>query len=214
MVAVAKHAQSRGEEIANSVSHGLGLLAGLAACPLLIEEATRQGGTMGAITAGVFAFTACLLYAVSTIYHALPESRSKRVFQALDHGAIFLLIAGTYTPFTLGILHGVWGFTLFGVVWSLALVGIGLEAISEVRYPKLSLGLYLAMGWVVVVAIRPLWLLMPAEGLQWLVAGGVAYTAGVAFYTAKSIPYSHFVWHLFVLAGTACHAVAVMRFAA
>ncbi len=156
MVAVAKRAQSRGEEIAHSVSHGVGLVAGLAACPLLIEEATRQGGTTGAIAAGVFAFTACLLYAVSTIYHALSPSRAKQVFQSLDHCAIFLLIAGTYTPFTLGILHGAWGFALFGIVWSLALVGVGLEAISEVRYPRLSVGLYLAMGWVGVIAIRPL----------------------------------------------------------
>ena len=131
----------------------------------------------------------------------------------LDHGAIFLLIAGTYTPFTLGVLRGAWGWTLLGLVWGLALVGIVLNAASGLRYPRLSVALYIAMGWLVIIAIKPLLLLMPVEGFLWLLAGGIAYTAGVAFYAAKRVRYSHFVWHMFVLAGTACHFIAVLRYA-
>jgi hemolysin III len=155
-----------------------------------------------------------LLYLTSTLYHALPRNRAKRVFQVLDHAAIFLMIAGTYTPFTLGVLHGPWGWTLFGLVWGLALAGIVLTAVGGVRYPKLRTGLYLAMGWLILIAIKPLWLRMPSLGLFWLIAGGIAYTVGVAFYVAKRVSYSHFVWHLFVIAGTACHFIAVLRFAA
>ena len=155
-----------------------------------------------------------LLYLTSTLYHALPRNRAKRVFQVLDHAAIFLMIAGTYTPFTLGVLRGTWGWTLFGLVWGLALAGVVLTAAGGARYPKLRVGLYLAMGWLILVAVKPLWLRMPSWGLFWLFAGGIAYTAGVAFYAAKRVCYSHFVWHLFVVAGTACHFIAVLRFAA
>ena len=209
-----ERAQSPGEEIANSVSHGLGLLAALAAAPVLIVAAVHRGGAMGIIGATVFASTVVLLYLASALYHALPPTRAKRVFQVLDHGAIFLLIAGTYTPFTLGVLRGAWGWSLLGFVWSLALVGVIFKAVAGVRHPKFSLGLYLAMGWVVLIAVKPLWLVMPAAGLFWLAAGGIAYTAGVAFFAADHVRYSHFVWHLFVLAGTACHFIAVLRYAA
>lgn len=214
VIASGRRAQTPGEEIANSVSHGVGLLAAVAAAPVLILAAVQRGGAPGIIGASIFAATVGLLYLTSVLYHALPENRAKRVFQVLDHGAIFLLIAGTYTPFTLGILRGAWGWSLFGLVWSLALVGVVLKATSGVRYPRLSMGLYLAMGWLIVIAIKPLWLLMPAAGLFWLLAGGIAYTAGVAFYAAERVRYSHFVWHLFVLAGTACHFIAVLRYAA
>jgi len=154
-----------------------------------------------------------LLYLASTLYHALPGNRAKRVFQVLDHAAIFLLIAGTYTPFTLGVLHGTLGWTLFGLVWGLALAGVALTAAGGVRYPKLTTWLYLAMGWLILIAIKPLWLRMPSEGLFWLLGGGIAYTVGVAFYAAKRVRYFHFVWHLFVITGTACHFIAVLRFA-
>ncbi len=209
--------QSPGEEIANSVSHGVGLLAAVAAAPILIVGAVQRGGATGVIGASVFAFTVGLLYLTSVLYHALPANRAnraKQVFQVLDHGAIFLLIAGTYTPFTLGVLRGAWGWSLLGLVWSLALVGVVLKATSGVRYPRLSMSLYLAMGWLILIAIKPLWLLMPTEGILWLLAGGIAYTAGAAFYAAERLRYNHFVWHLFVLAGTACHFVAVLRYAA
>ncbi len=211
----ASRRQSLGEEIASSVSHGVGLLAAAALGPFLIGEAARRGGAAGVVGASVFVATVGLLYLASVLYHALPAaSRAKQVFQVLDHGAIFLLIAGTYTPFTLGVLHGAWGWSLLGTVWGLALAGVLLKALAGVRYPGWSLALYLAMGWVVVVAVKPLWARMPAEGLLWLAAGGLAYTAGVAFFVAdERVRYGHLVWHLFVLAGTAFHFVAVWGYA-
>lgn len=213
-LALRERTQSLGEEIANSISHGVGLVAAIAAVPFLIVAAVWRGGAAGIVGASVFAATVVVLYLASTLYHALPESRAKRVFQVLDHGAIFLLIAGTYTPFTLGVLHGAWGWTLFGLVWGLALTGVVLKAAGGVRYPVLSTGLYLAMGWLVLIAVRPMWDRVPMWGLFWLLAGGLAYTAGVAFFAAKRVPYGHFVWHLFVLVGTVCHFIAVLRYAA
>ena len=214
VVVSGKRAQSLGEEIANSVSHGIGLLAAMVAAPVLIVDAVQRGEVKGVIGASVFASTVALLYLASMLYHALPPNRAKRVFRVLDHSAIFLLIAGTYTPFTLGVLQGPWGWSLLVVVWSLALGGVVFKVIFGVRYLGFSVGLYLAMGWVALIMVKPLWLLMPSAGLFWLFAGGVAYTAGVAFFAADRIRYSHFVWHLFVLAGTACHFVAVLHYAA
>ena len=205
--------QSLGEEIANSVSHGLGLLATLAAFPILVTAASRRGDAAGIVGASVFATAMVLLYLMSTLFHALPTSRAKRVFQVLDHSAIYLLIAGTYTPFTLGVLRGSWGWTLFGLVWGIAVVGTVLKALGGVRYTTLSTWVYLAMGWLVLIAAKTVWTLVPAWGLFWLVAGGVAYTAGAVFFMAERIKYFHFVWHLFVVAGTACHFVAVLRYA-
>jgi hemolysin III len=206
--------QSLGEEIANSVSHGVGLLAAMAAAPVLVLDAMQRGGTAGILGASVFAATMVLLYLTSTLYHALPQNKAKRVFRALDHGAIFLLIAGTYTPFTLGVLRGTWGWTLLGLVWGLAVAGVILKSVGGLRYPVLSTCLYLGMGWLVLIAVRPLWVHVPLAGLLWLLAGGIAYTAGVAFFAAQRLRYSHFVWHLFVLAGTACHFFAVLWYAA
>jgi len=205
--------QSLGEEIANSVSHGIGLVASAVAVPFLLVSATKRGGPWAALGAGVFAATVLLLYGASTLYHALPGARTKRVFRVIDHSAIFLLIAGTYTPFTLGVLRGAWGWTLLGAVWSLAIAGVVSKAVMGIRYPWLSTTLYLAMGWLVVTAIGPLWVRLPIGGWVWLAAGGLAYTAGVAFFAAERLPYGHFVWHLFVLAGTVCHFVAVWRYA-
>ena len=213
-MAFREHRQSLGEEIANSVSHGVGLLAAIVAAPILIVAAVWRGGAAGIVGASIFAATVVVLYSTSTLYHALPESRAKRVFRVLDHGAIFLLIAGTYTPFTLGVLRGAWGWTLFGLVWGLALAGVALKASGGVRYPVLSTSLYLAMGWLVLIAVKPLWDRVPMWGLFWLLAGGLAYTVGVAFFAAKRVRYGHFVWHLFVLVGTVCHFIAVLRYAA
>ncbi len=204
--------QTLGEEIANSISHGVGLVAAIVAFPFVVMAAAARGSTSGIIAASIFATTMVLLYLSSTIFHALPEGRAKRVFQVLDHAAIFLLIAGTYTPFTLGVLHGVWGWTLFGIVWSVAAVGIVLKSIGGVRYNTISTWAYLAMGWVVVIAAERLWTLMPAWGLFWLFAGGLAYTLGAVFFLLERIRYFHFAWHLFVVAGTACHVVAVMAY--
>ncbi len=206
--------QSLGEEIANSVSHGIGLLAALAAFPVLVVAAAGRGEVAGIVGAAVFATTAVLLYFTSTLFHALPQSRGKRVFQVLDHAAIYFLIAGTYTPFTLGVLRGAWGWTLFGLVWAMAVAGTLLKAIGGVRYNTLSTLVYLAMGWLVLIAADQVWTLVPKWGLVWLVAGGIAYTVGAGFFLAERIRYFHFVWHLFVVAGTACHFVAVLRYAA
>ena len=212
--ATQERAQSLGEEIANSISHGVGFLAAIAAAPVLVLSAVRHDGAARIAGASVFAAATVLLYLTSTLYHALPRNRAKEVFRVLDRSAIFLMIAGTYTPFTLGVLRGPWGWTLFGLVWGLALAGVVLTAAGGIRYPKLTTGLYLAMGWLILIAIKPLWLHVASWGLFWLFAGGIAYTAGVVFYAAKRIRYGHFVWHLFVIAGTTCHFIAVLRFAA
>ncbi len=207
------HPQSFREEIANSLSHGAGFIAALVATPFLITDAVRRGP---AFTAGasVFAATVLVLYLGSTLYHALPPGRVKRVFRIVDHCAIYLLIAGTYTPFTLGVLFGSWGWFLLVMVWSLAAIGITAEVTGGFSHPGWSLALYLIMGWLVVVAIEPLSRHLPAAGFIWLVAGGLAYTLGVAFYAAKGMRFGHLVWHLFVLAGTFCHFTAVRYYAA
>jgi hemolysin III len=213
-VAAAERRQSLGEEIANSVSHGVGLLAALVAFPVLVGAALRHGGAMEIAGASVFASSVVLLYMTSTLFHAFPHSRAKRVFQVLDHSAIYVLIAGTYTPFTLGVLHGTWGWILFGLVWSMALVGTALKVFGGIRYNTLSTLVYLAMGWLVVIAADTVWARVPGWGIFWLFAGGVAYTAGAAFFLAERVRYFHFVWHLFVIAGTACHFIAVYWYAA
>ena len=210
--ALQERAQSRGEEIANSVSHGAGFLAAIAVSPVLVLSAVQRGVAAGIVGASVFAFTMMLLYITSALYHILPRNKAKGVFHILDHGAIYLLIAGTYTPFTLGVLRGAWGWTLFGLVWGIAVVGVVLKSIGGVRYKRLSTLLYLAMGWLIIIAAKPLWLNMSSQGLFWLAAGGGAYTAGVGFYAAKRIRYAHFIWHLFVIAGTVCHFIAVLRY--
>lgn len=205
--------QTTGEEIANAVSHGAGFLLALAAFPVLVLRAIPHGAA--AVTGvSVFAATLALLYLCSTLYHALRPSRAKRVFRVLDHAAIYLLIAGTYTPFTLGVLRGAWGWSLFGTIWALAAAGIALKASLGMRFPRLSVVVYLLMGWLIVVAAVPLLHRMAAPGLAWLAAGGLAYTAGVAFYAAPQRRWAHFAWHLAVLAGTACHFVAVWRYSA
>ena len=206
--------QSLGEEIANSVSHGAGLVAAVVAVPVLVVAAIHRGDPWGIAAAAVFATTMVLVYLLSTLYHAVPGNRAKRVLRVLDHAAIFLLIAGTYTPFTLGVLRGGWGWTLLGLVWGLGLAGVALKIVSGARYPMFSLCLYLATGWVALIAVKPIWLAVPAGGLFWIMAGGLAYTAGVPFFAVERFRYSHFVWHLFVIAGSACHFMAVLRYAA
>ena len=204
--------QTTGEEIANSISHGLGFLGAVAVTPLLVINATGKG-VAGVVGASVFGGTMIVLYLASTLYHAFPHSRTKRIFNILDHAAIFLLIAGTYTPFTLGVLRGAWGWSLFGVVWGLAAAGITIKSIAGPRTGKISTSIYLAMGWIALIAAKPFWDNIPAPGLVWLLAGGVTYSVGVLFFIANRIRYGHFIWHLFVMAGTACHVVAVMKYA-
>ena len=210
-----ERAQSLGEEIANSISHGFGALAALIAAPVLIVATARHGSAVNIAGACIFAAAMVLLYCASTLYHALPGKRAKAIFRKLDHGAIYLLIAGTYTPFTLGVLGGAWGALLFGLVWSLAVIGVALKAFDRLSHPLVSTGLYLLMGWLVVIAIAPLVDRVPLAGLILLAAGGLAYTAGVFFFANDSrLRYGHLVWHLFVVAGTTCHFFAVLWYAA
>ncbi len=202
--------QSLGEELANSISHGLGLLAALIGAPLLMLTAWRSGDRY--FFAGTVVFTAAMLlvYLGSTLYHAWPRGAIKSVFQVIDHSAIFLLIAGTYTPFTLGPLRGAWGWTILGLVWALAIFGVTLKSVHGTERQKgLSMTLYLGMGWLILIAFRPLLLHVPVSSLLWLLAGGLAYTGGVFFFLSKRRRYTHFVWHLFVLLGTICHFLAV-----
>ncbi len=206
--------QSLGEEIANSVSHGVALLAAIVAVPFLIV-ASGHLGAINVVGASVFAATMVLLYLTSTLYHALPAGRAKRIFLKLDHGAIYVFIAGSYTPFALGVLGGPWGWTLFGLVWSLAVVGVTLKAFDRLTHPWLSTALYLVMGWLVLIAAVPLVEHVPLPGIALLVAGGLAYTAGVVFFMLDSrLRYAHAVWHSFVVAGTGCHFFAVLGYAA
>lgn len=205
--------QSPAEEVANSLSHGLAFLAAVTALPVLVVNAAGAGPA-AIVGASVFGATMVLLYFVSMLYHALPAGAVKRVFLLLDHGAIYLLIAGTYTPFALGVLRGGWGWSLFGIVWGLAFLGIVFKGIFGTRYPVLSTGLYLLMGWLVLIAAKAMLAQVPTAGLLWLLAGGIAYTLGVVFFVLdERVRFAHFVWHLFVIAGTACHFVAVMRYA-
>ena len=209
-----KYAPSLGEEIANSITHGVGLALSIAAAPVLIVSAARHHTAWEIVGSSIFAFTLIALYAASTIYHAFPPSRAKRVLRVIDHGAIYLLIAGTYTPFALGALRGPWGWTLIGLVWGLAAAGVVFKSVRGFHHPKLSLAIYLAMGWIIVIAVKPLLAHVAPGGLWWLLAGGLCYTGGVVFYALDHKRYVHSVWHLFVLAGSACHFVAVWLYSA
>jgi hemolysin III len=202
--------QSPGEELANSISHGFGLLAAVIGAPILMLAAWRGGDRLCFLGTSVFAGAMLLVYCGSTLYHAWPRGTLKSLFQVIDHSAIFLLIAGTYTPFTLGPLRGPWGWTILALVWTLALFGVGLKTLSGTERRKgLAMALYLGMGWLILIALRPLLLHLPPIGLAWLVAGGIAYTGGIFFFLRERRRYTHFVWHLFVLLGTTCHFLAV-----
>ncbi len=200
---------STGEEIAHAVTHGLGVLFSLVALVLLVVKAARYADARTVTGVAIFGTTMLILYLASTLYHALTPPRAKRVFELLDHAAIYLLIAGTYTPFTLVALGGVWGWTLFGLSWGLGILGILYEVVLLRPSKKLSLAFYLLMGWLVVFAVKPLMGALPAEAITLLGAGGIAYTGGAVFYAWRGFPYHHAVWHLCVLAGTVFHFVAI-----
>jgi len=208
-----KRSQSTGEEIANAISHGLGALGSIAAVPILIIFQKDDHDTIDLVAALVFAVSMMLLYLASTLYHALPEGRGKRVFQTLDHTAIFLLIAGTYTPFALGILRGPWGWSLFGLIWGLAISGIVLEVTGKLKSGKISNTLYLAMGWSALLVVKPLILNMALPGLMLLLGGGISYSLGVYFYAKDQKSYFHFVWHIFVVGGSVSHFLAILWYA-
>ncbi|HWF89772.1 MAG TPA: hemolysin III family protein [Pyrinomonadaceae bacterium] len=198
------------EEIANTISHGLGLVLALGAVPILIAAAVRAGSVRFIVGVSVFGATVVLLYLASTLYHSLTHDAAKRLFRLFDHTAIFLLIAGTYTPFSLGVLRGPWGWSLLAAIWALAIVGITLKINKRTRHSPIGIVLYVIMGWLAIVAVKPMLMLIPVPGLVLILAGGVAYTGGLAFFAAQRIRYNHFIWHLFVIAGTTCHFFAVL----
>ena len=200
--------------MACSVSHGIGLVASLVALPVLVLNAVERGDTWQVVGGAVFGTMLILLYAASTLYHACPPHKGKALWRVLDHSAIYLLIAGTYTPFTLGVLRGPWGYSLLAAVWTLAIAGITLKMITRTRNSRISIALYVIMGWLAVVAIKPILTLVPVPGILLIFAGGIAYTGGLAFFAAHRLRYNHFIWHLFVIAGTVCHFFAVLWYAA
>ena len=206
--------QTLGEEIANAISHGLGFLLAIASLPILVVMAARHGTALNIVAVSIFSTTMILLYLSSTLYHALPEGKVKDVLARVDHAAIYLFIAGSYTPFALGVLHGATGWTLFAAVWAMAAAGIAVKLMDMLKHPLWSTGLYVAMGWSALLAAGPLIHAMPTTGLLWLLAGGVAYTLGaIVFIFDSRARYMHFAWHLFVLAGTTCHFFAALWYA-
>ena len=203
---------SAGEEIAHTITHGLGFLLSIAGLSILVVFASLNGNAWHIAGCSIYGGTLVFLFTASTLYHSLPHSRAKRVFRFLDHSAIYLLIAGTYTPFTLVNLRGGWGWTLFGLVWGLALFGIVLQVASKGRTNAASLALYLTLGWLAIVGIKPLFESVEAGGLWLMFLGGMAFTGGVVFYAWRRLRYHHAVWHLFVMTGTICHFFAVLFF--
>ncbi|HQB97767.1 MAG: hemolysin III family protein [Candidatus Cloacimonadaceae bacterium] len=197
--------QSLGEEIANSITHGVGVVLSIAALVILVIYAARISDTWKIVSFSIYGATMIALFLSSTLYHAFHQPYVKRFFRILDHSSIFLLIAGTYTPVTIGAMRGGWGWTLFGVIWGLTLVGIILKIFAMSKLKWVSTVVYLLMGWIVIIAIKPLLASVPKGFLAWMLAGGAAYSFGVIFYIAKKMPYHHALWHLFVLAGSICH---------
>ena len=198
------------EEIANAITHGIGLLLSIAGFAVLFVLAAVRGTAWHIVACSIYGATLICLYAASTLYHAVISPRVKRALRIFDHSAIYLLIAGTYTPFLLVSLRGPWGWSLFGVIWGLALAGVLFKLWFVERFAILSTAVYIAMGWLVVIAAKPVITHLPVTAIIWLLAGGLAYTGGVIFFAAKRIPYSHAIWHLFVLAGSICHYFAVL----
>lgn len=201
---------SLGEEIAHAVTHGVGIALSIAGLAILVAFSALYGDAWHITSTSIYGATLILCYTASTLYHGIPMPDVKRVLRQIDHAAIFLLIAGTYTPFTLVNMRESWGWVLFGAVWTLAIVGIVLELLSRQRYKRLSLAMYLGLGWLVVVAIKPMWETIDAGGLILLLIGGLFYSLGVIFYVWRRLAYHHAVWHLFVLAGSIFHFFAVL----
>ena len=198
------------EEIANAITHGIGLLLSIGGGIILITLAARHASTREIISAAVFATTLVVMYVASTLYHAIPHPRAKRNLKVFDHCAIFLLIAGTYTPFTIVALKGTLGWSLFGIVWGLAALGIVFKLFFTGKMRLLSTITYVLMGWIAIVAVVPISRALQPAALYWLIAGGIAYTAGTLFYHNQRIPYSHAIWHVFVLAGSVSHFIAIL----
>lgn len=198
------------EELAHRITHGVGLAGSLAVLPWLAYTAVAAGDTWRLVSGLIFGGSALLLFSTSVMYHSSVQPARRLLWRRLDHAAIYVLIAGSYTPFTLGVLRGGWGWTLFGLIWALAIIGVVAKTTRlGFRYHRTSVALYLLMGWLAIIAVRPLSQQLTSFQLAWLGAGGLLYTAGVPFYLWKTRPFAHAAWHVFVLAGVACHAVAV-----
>lgn len=201
---------SLGEDIANGITHGVGIVLAISGLCVLITFASIYGNAWHIVSCSIFGATLVFSYTASTLYHSIQLPRAKRVFRVLDHAAILLLIAGTYTPFTLVNLRGPWGWSLFGVIWGLAVLGILLQTTMPHKWALFSVGFYVAMGWAVLVAIKPMLSGVEIGGLVLLLLGGVAYTAGIVFYVWRRMPYNHAIWHVFVLIGSVLHFFAIL----
>jgi hemolysin III len=202
--------QSNGEEIANSITHGVGVAISVAALVLLVVFASQKGDAWKVVSFSIFGATMICLYTASTLYHAFREEKLKRFFKLLDHSSIYLLIAGSYTPITLTVMRGGWGWTMFGIIWGLAIAGVIFKILFIEKFKVLSVIIYVVMGWIVVIAIKPMLTMVPHGMLMWLLIGGLSYTLGVIFYAWRTFPYHHAVWHLFVLGGTISHFLGML----
>ncbi|HTZ39562.1 MAG TPA: hemolysin III family protein, partial [Syntrophales bacterium] len=200
------------EEFVNALTHGVGALLSAMGLILLVALAWQHGTTLHMVSCGIFGVTLVLLYTASTLYHSARSPRLKHLFRVFDRSCIYLLIAGSYTPFTLVTLQGSWGWTLFGLIWVLAAAGVVFQILFAQRFKILTTVAYLLMGWLAVIAIKPLIDSLPAGGFAWLLAGGLVYSAGALFYLWKRLPYNHAIWHLFVLGGSTCHYLAVVLY--
>lgn len=198
------------EEVAHSITHGAGILLSIGGLAVLIAFSALYGNASHIVSTSIYGASLILLYIASTLYHSITHTKAKQFLQRLDHAAIFLLIAGTYTPFTLVTLRGAWGWTLFGLVWGIAIAGIVLELFVEKQHKGLSIALYLGLGWIVLIAIKPLLASIETGGLLLLLAGGLCYSFGVIFYVWKSLTFNHAIWHLFVLTGSVLHFFSVL----
>lgn len=209
-----KHEQSRlysaGEEIVNSITHGIGTLLSIAGLVVLIVFAALYGDNWHIVSFSIFGGTLIVLYSASTLYHSFSRPSVKTFFKKMDHAAIFLLIAGTYTPFVLVSLRGAWGWSMFGIIWTLAIIGISMKFVSISRFQRLSVALYLFMGWLGLIAIVEIFSRVPLPSFILLVVGGLSYTTGVIFYGRRKLAFNHGIWHIFVLFGSVAHYFSVL----
>ncbi len=208
-----ERSQTLREEIANSLAHGLFLLAAIICAPFLIAKSIHTNNNLIVLTSVVFAAAVIFVYLISTLYHAMPKNKAKEVLRYVDYGAVYILIAGTYTPVALNVIGGGWGWVLFSAEWILALAGIIFLYYTGLKHKGILVMFYLIMGWLLIFAIKPLWLSLPVWGIFWIFSGGLAYTLGIPFYRLSHLNFRHFIWHIFVTAGTACHSVAVYLYA-
>ncbi len=201
---------SRSEDIANSIIHGIGAVLAITALTILVAFSGLKGDARRVVSFSIYGSTLILLYLSSAFYHGVRSAKLKRLFRILDHATIYLLIAGTYTPFMLVTLRGGWGWSLFGVTWGFAVLGVIMTALFMERFKLLAVLSYIGMGWLIVLAFKPLAAVLPLGGIIWLATGGIAYTFGIVFYVSTKIPYNHAIWHVFVLGGSMCHFFAML----